>query len=92
MRGSRPRFKEQNGLRLAAIHPTGALADWNKAHPEKEVKAGDLLLEATYHHRCIIYIYNKELVLYSISISIELLYKNIYIICLHYKFILWFEP
>ena len=42
------RFKEHNGLRLAAIHPTGALADWNKAHPEKVVRAGDLLLEALF--------------------------------------------
>ncbi|CAJ1432525.1 unnamed protein product [Effrenium voratum] len=38
-------FKEPNGLRIAAVHATGALADWNKAHPDKEVKAGDLLLE-----------------------------------------------
>ncbi|CAE7703341.1 unnamed protein product, partial [Symbiodinium sp. KB8] len=39
------RFKEHNGLRIAAIHSTGALCDWNKAHPEKQVKAGDLLVE-----------------------------------------------
>ena len=38
-------FKEHNGLRIAAVHPTGALADWNQSHPEKQVKAGDLLLE-----------------------------------------------
>mmetsp|Transcript_16439 Transcript_16439/g.30997 ORF Transcript_16439/g.30997 Transcript_16439/m.30997 type:complete len:107 (+) Transcript_16439:36-356(+) len=38
-------FKEHNGLRIAAIHSTGAISDWNKAHPEKQVKAGDLLVE-----------------------------------------------
>ncbi|CAE7373179.1 unnamed protein product [Symbiodinium natans] len=38
-------FKEHNGLRIAAIHNTGALFDWNKAHPDKQVKAGDLLVE-----------------------------------------------
>ena len=30
------RFKEHNGLRIAAIHNTGALFDWNKAHPDKQ--------------------------------------------------------
>ena len=36
-RGFFCRFKEHNGLRIAAIHSTGALCDWNKAHPEKQV-------------------------------------------------------
>eukprot|EP00435_Cladocopium_sp_Y103_P039708 s1215_g10.t1 len=38
-------FKQENGLRLAAIHQTGALAEWNQAHPDRQVKAGDLLVE-----------------------------------------------
>eukprot|EP00930_Biecheleria_cincta_P098040 TRINITY_DN89727_c0_g1_i1.p2 TRINITY_DN89727_c0_g1~~TRINITY_DN89727_c0_g1_i1.p2 ORF type:complete len:107 (-),score=25.91 TRINITY_DN89727_c0_g1_i1:288-608(-) len=38
-------FKEHSGLRIAAVHASGALADWNKSHPEREVKNGDLVVE-----------------------------------------------
>lgn len=36
MPGTVGRFKEENGLRIAAIHQTGALADWNKEHPDRQ--------------------------------------------------------
>lgn len=36
---------ERGGLRILAIHPTGAVSDWNAQHPEREVKVGDLLVE-----------------------------------------------
>ncbi|CAE7837952.1 unnamed protein product [Symbiodinium sp. CCMP2592] len=49
-------FKEHNGLRIAAIHSTGALSDWNKAHPDKQVKAGDLLVEALL--LCVVFLEN----------------------------------
>mmetsp|Transcript_91776 Transcript_91776/g.230593 ORF Transcript_91776/g.230593 Transcript_91776/m.230593 type:complete len:112 (-) Transcript_91776:107-442(-) len=38
-------FVEKDGLRVAAIHAHGALADWNKHHPDRAIKEGDLIVE-----------------------------------------------
>eukprot|EP00933_Yihiella_yeosuensis_P072947 TRINITY_DN814_c3_g1_i1.p1 TRINITY_DN814_c3_g1~~TRINITY_DN814_c3_g1_i1.p1 ORF type:complete len:123 (-),score=33.92 TRINITY_DN814_c3_g1_i1:39-407(-) len=38
-------FQEPKGLRIAAVHSVGGIAEWNEKNPEQQVKAGDLIVE-----------------------------------------------
>lgn len=59
------RFKQESGLRIAAIHQTGALAEWNQAHPDRQAQFRDF---EPYHLQYTTYVFCCGIILSWIGI------------------------